>query len=367
MSNELAVVTRESLISELEKYTSSYPKAWEKIKSELPEPEKATDQDLEKVNDLRQKGRSRYKILSDQRLEITRQWDDAKKELIAKEALLDEGKPVSILFEAKEYIRKATEARLEEQKRKDAEQAQRLEKERAIAAIPATFEAGIKALILEHQTALMTQMQTSIFMAETVEGIDEVEKSLRKQTVLDPDKYKALANQVVKGMGVSPDNMEVVVKTNSQIKGGLVLAFAQKMLSFQKELLNQVEPRRAAILQGQKSDQEAANKASEAIAKEAEEQSAAIVQEGEKAATVATIEAAMEAEVVSTTKIKTNLVAQPKDMEEWARVIAVCLSEKVVDKEWCDKNLKVFLTSLNKKAKEGTTITGVTYVEAVKV
>jgi hypothetical protein len=39
----------------------------------------------------------------------------------------------------------------------------------------------------------------------------------------------------------------------------------------------------------------------------------------------------------------------------------------VLNKEWCDKNLKPLLTALNKEAKNGTTITGVTYVEEVKI
>ena len=365
-NTELTAYQEPSLLADLQKYAASYPVAWARLKEGLPDPSVATDEDTAKVTDLLTKGKARYKELSERRLEFTRKLDLVKKELIDHEAILDESKPVSPLFEAKGFLQKVANARLEKKRKDEQEALRKLEEAKALEQIPIRFESMLKQMIIDLQTATKVELQKKVMLAGSEDELAAVEDSLRSPIAMTPEKYRELGNQAVKSLGASGPVIEKIVERNNAIKSGLILAFGTEMRSFQKELLTQIEPRRAAILQGQAANHEAAQAAQAALEAQSAHEKDVEKFEAEKAVAVAGIEAAMEANVV-VPDIKSNLKAQPASMEEWAVVIGFCLKEGILKKEWCDKNLSSLLTAINKLAKEGTTLTGLSYVEVAKI
>ena len=365
MSN-IQIHTEDGLLADLQKYSQSYPVAWARIKETLPAADLATDDDVAKVSDLVSKGKVRYKELSERRLEFTRKLDAAKAELIGYESYLDDSKTISPLYEAKQYLQSVANAKLAAQKKLEQEAAQKLQEKKMLEQIPIQFESIIKQMIIDYQTEIKVDLQNRVMLASSEKELDLLEDQLRVQIAITPEKYRELGNGAVKQLGVSGPVIEKIVERNNAIKSGLILAFGNEMRSFQKEILTQIEPRRAAILQGQVGNDEAAKAAQQAIVAQASHQKDVEQFEAEKAVAIAGVEAAMEASV-PIVEVKSNTKAQPANIEEWAVVIGYCMKQGLLKKEWCDKNLSSLLTPINKLAKDGTTLSGVSYVEIAKI
>jgi hypothetical protein len=363
-------ITKPALISDnhpVSVYVSNYQVTWDKMKATLPEnPGDATPEQIESIKDLRTKCKARYKAIDEVRLGFTRQLDQIKKDLIAEASPLDEDKPEGILKEAKEYQLKAAQVQLEREKEAQAKAEEEARKAAERAALPARYETAMKQAILAKEGNEKALIQASIYNATTETELDQIEADLRKPTVLLPEEYSKIANGVYSGMGVPTEFSADVLEHNKKIKDGLILAFNQGMTTFKRELLTHIEPRRVSLRAGAEADAEAGQRAQEALKREMEDKAKEVQEEGEKAENLAEIEATMSV-LPQSISVKVNKVCKPSDLKQWQKVVAKGFLDGIVDAAWCEKNLGKFVTHATKEYRNGVEITGVDYVEEVKV
>jgi hypothetical protein len=341
--------------AELIKYSESYPIAWARLQATLPSAEAATEEDIAKVVDLRGKAKDRLKDLNTKRMEVTRVLDAAKKSLIDMEAILDESKPVSPLFEARKYeqeVRQIWYGREQEQIR---EREEKLKAEQRAIVAPAKFEADLRAQVAKFIADKRQELTNQLYRAANSNEIDAAERGLRLVIVLP---YSELAKEAALPY---MDCKDQIIAHNLTIKEGIIAGFNEQMRNCQSELLTHVEARRAF----NSPDVEAAERAVNAIQKAAEVQMEAIIEDGNRAAGVAAMEAAMEAVPVVVAQ-KAKRVAAPETMEHWKRMIAVALQDPSFDVAWAEKNLGKVLTYVNKLSDAGTTL-DIPYTDKVAV
>lgn len=341
--------------AELIKYSESYPIAWTRLQATLPCAEAATEEDIARVVELRNKAKDRLKDLNTKRMEVTRVLDAAKKSLIDMEAILDESKPVSPLFEAKKYEQEVRQIWYAREQAEIRERENKLRAEQQAIMAPAKFEADLRAAVIKFIAEKKQELTNQLYRAANSDEIDAAERSLRSVIVLP---YSQVANEAALPY---MDFIDAVVAHNKTIKEGIIAEFNEQMRGCQSELLTHVDARRAF----NSPDVDAAERATTAIQKAAEVQVEEIIEVGNRAAGVAAMEAAMEAVPVVVMQ-KAKRVAAPENMEHWKRMIAVALQDPSFDMAWAEKNLGKVLTYVNKLSDAGTTL-DIPYTDKVAV
>ena len=310
---------------------------------------------LDEVKGFRREAAAFLKQEKPKRLEITRQIDEWKSELIALENEFDEGKP-GLAGEFKAMEASILEAQKQMQAKIEAEQARKAAK----ANLPADFTTGITKKITAYEGELQ---KTLVAKLHTTDDLDGFEKELLAGYALDEAMYRTWGNELIAELKVEKEDYPVILETNAKIKPGLLTDFKARMATFARELANQIPAMKEAVV---KPDFEAELKAIEAETQARVEQVEAV---GQRQADTAKLQAVLEA-VPTVPGVGTEKTYEPATRGEWIKLLGSFLAlpeaETGTNKEWFDSKLKTVATYMSKRL-SFEVVQGVTVVEKVKV